>query len=61
MYKFNTGSGIVSSPITWEQDGGETVELELTRPSPSELRLAYRTRPGFAEEGSDFSPVDGDW
>lgn len=27
LYKFNTGSGIVSSPITWEQDGEQYVTV----------------------------------
>lgn len=27
LYKFNTGSGIVSSPITWEQDGEQFVTI----------------------------------
>jgi len=27
LYKFNTGSGVVSSPITWEQDGEQYVTI----------------------------------
>ena len=27
VYKFNTGSGVVSSPITWEQDGEQYVTV----------------------------------
>ena len=27
VYKFNTGSGIVGSPITWEQDGEQYVAV----------------------------------
>ncbi|WP_317932781.1 PQQ-dependent methanol/ethanol family dehydrogenase [Halioxenophilus sp. WMMB6] len=27
VYKFNTGSGIVSSPVTWEQDGEQYVSV----------------------------------
>ena len=27
LYKFNTGSGVVSSPITWEQDGEQFVTV----------------------------------
>jgi alcohol dehydrogenase (cytochrome c) len=27
VYKFNTGSGVVSSPITWEQDGDQYVTV----------------------------------
>jgi len=27
VYKFNTGSGIVGSPITWEQDGEQYLSI----------------------------------
>ncbi len=27
LYKFNTGSGVVSSPVTWEQDGEQYVSV----------------------------------